>query len=92
MRIGITKHCCLSHDVGQQARALLAEAIKTYDASDLIGVSCVADGPDAWFTQTFVAHGGQSTKSTNSSPFGTTNPPAAAAAAAPPTSSPARGR
>ncbi|MDX3611964.1 hypothetical protein [Streptomyces europaeiscabiei] len=59
MRIGITGHRGLSHQAEQQVRALLAEAIKPYDAADLIGVSCIADGPDAWFARTVLDHGGQ---------------------------------
>jgi hypothetical protein len=59
MRVGITGHRGLSHEVEQQVRALLTEAIKPYDATDLVGISCIADGPDAWFAQTVLDQGGQ---------------------------------
>ncbi|MFD7284100.1 hypothetical protein ACFV80_45820 [Streptomyces sp. NPDC059862] len=59
MRVGITGHRGLSHEVEQKVRALLTEAITSYGATDLVGVSCIADGPDTWFAQTVLDHGGQ---------------------------------
>jgi len=59
MRIGITGHRGLNGDVERQVRALLAQAVATYDAGELTGVSCIADGPDAWFAQAVLDHGGR---------------------------------
>jgi len=59
MRVGITGHRGLSDVVGQQVRALLTQAVTSYDTKDLLGVSCIADGPDSWFAQTVLDHGGQ---------------------------------
>ncbi|MEV0186502.1 hypothetical protein AB0I54_46000 [Streptomyces sp. NPDC050625] len=59
MRVGITGHRGLNNDVETQVRALLADAVKKYDPADLVGVSCIADGPDSWFAETVLAHGGR---------------------------------
>lgn len=58
MRIGITGHRGLSPEVEQRARLALAEAIAAYEPAGLVGVSCIADGPDAWFAQAVLDHGG----------------------------------
>ncbi|MFG2222777.1 hypothetical protein [Streptomyces sp. NPDC048644] len=34
-------------------------ALQVYDADDLCGVSCIADGPDAWFAEAVLDHGGR---------------------------------
>ncbi|MEV0440912.1 hypothetical protein AB0I84_08995 [Streptomyces spectabilis] len=59
MRVGITGHRGLSAEVEQQVRRALAETVKAYDAAELVGVSCIADGPDAWFAQAVLDHGGR---------------------------------
>jgi hypothetical protein len=59
MRIGITGHRGLSAPVEEQVRSLLAKQVATYDARDLIGVSCIADGPDAWWAQAVLGAGGR---------------------------------
>ncbi|GAB7033338.1 hypothetical protein AB0G35_13760 [Streptomyces sp. NPDC021749] len=59
MRVGITGHRGLSAEVEQQVRALLAEAVSAYDPVELVAVSCIADGPDAWFAEAALEHGGQ---------------------------------
>jgi hypothetical protein len=51
MRVGITGHRGLSTDVEAQVRELLAGALKAYPATDLVGVPCIADGPDTWFAR-----------------------------------------
>ncbi|MFE2634061.1 hypothetical protein ACFXKX_05165 [Streptomyces scopuliridis] len=51
MRVGITGHRGLSKEIEQQVRAMLAEQIATLDTRDLVGISCIADGPDAWWAQ-----------------------------------------
>lgn len=58
MRIGITGHRGLSQHVENQVRALLWEVASAHDPADLVGVSCIADGPDAWFAQAVLDHGG----------------------------------
>ncbi|MFJ9416697.1 hypothetical protein ACIRPT_21245 [Streptomyces sp. NPDC101227] len=59
MRVGITGHRGLPEPVEAQVRTLLLEHVETYDARDLVGISCVADGPDTWWAQAVVAAGGQ---------------------------------
>ncbi|MER5214888.1 hypothetical protein ABT063_31145 [Streptomyces sp. NPDC002838] len=59
MRVGITGHRGLSKDVEQRVRAMLAEAVRGFDADGLTAVSCIADGPDSWFAQAVLEHGGQ---------------------------------
>ncbi|MEH0419448.1 hypothetical protein [Streptomyces sp. B21-083] len=59
MRIGITGHRGLSKDVEQQVRAMLDEAVRGFDATDLTAVSCIADGPDSWFAEAVLKHGGR---------------------------------
>jgi hypothetical protein len=58
MRVGITGHRGLSPEVEQQVRVALADAVTAYGTAELVGVSCVADGPDSWFAQTVLDHGG----------------------------------
>ncbi|MEU0689544.1 hypothetical protein [Streptomyces uncialis] len=59
MRVGITGHRGLPGPVEDQVRPLLAEKIKRYGAQDLVGVSCIADGPDAWWAQLVLEAGGR---------------------------------
>ncbi|MBF6045867.1 hypothetical protein GO001_11620 [Streptomyces sp. NRRL B-1677] len=59
MRIGITGHRGLPGHVEGRVQLALAEAVKGFAPSDLVGVSCIADGPDAWFAQAVIAHGGR---------------------------------
>ncbi|MEU8774419.1 hypothetical protein [Streptomyces sp. NPDC048606] len=58
MRVGITGHRGLNTEVEQRVRALLETAVSQNDAVELVGVSCIADGPDAWFAEYVLAHGG----------------------------------
>jgi hypothetical protein len=58
MRVGITGHRGLSTQVEEQVRTLLAAQVRQYDPAELIGVSCIADGPDSWFAETVLQHGG----------------------------------
>jgi hypothetical protein len=59
MRLGITGHRGLSPEVEAQVRAELSELVDTVVAKeDLTGFSCIADGPDTWFAQIVLAHGG----------------------------------
>ncbi|MFF7638467.1 hypothetical protein ACFZB9_35770 [Kitasatospora sp. NPDC008050] len=59
MRIGITGHRGLTADIEREVRQLLEEALRTEDPAELTGVSCVADGPDAWFAEAVLRHGGR---------------------------------
>jgi hypothetical protein len=59
MRLGITGHRGLPDAVEQQVRSLLTEAVVAYPAADLVGLSCLADGPDSWFAQAVLEHGGR---------------------------------
>ncbi|WP_217140221.1 hypothetical protein [Streptomyces sp. AC627_RSS907] len=59
MRVGITGHRGLGVGVERRVREMLDEAVNAYDAADLVGVSCIADGPDAWFAEAVVKHGGR---------------------------------
>ncbi|MFH8477003.1 hypothetical protein [Streptomyces sp. NPDC018000] len=59
MRVGVTGHRGLNADVERRVRELLEVTVKSYDADELVGVSCIADGPDAWFAQYVLAHGGR---------------------------------
>ncbi|WP_457031066.1 hypothetical protein [Kitasatospora sp. P5_F3] len=58
MRIGITGHRGLSSEVESQVRALLEAEVEDHDP-ELVGVSCIADGPDSWFAEIVLAHGGR---------------------------------
>ncbi|MFJ4623992.1 hypothetical protein [Streptomyces sp. NPDC088812] len=59
MRVGITGHRGLGEDVAERVRALLAVAVAEYAPAELVGVSCVADGPDSWFAEAVLDHGGR---------------------------------
>ncbi|MEU2222260.1 hypothetical protein [Streptomyces sp. NPDC018347] len=59
MRVGITGHRGLSGRLAEQVWALLAGRISTYDPGELVGVSCIADGPDSWFAETVLRHRGR---------------------------------
>ncbi|MYS46000.1 hypothetical protein GTY23_33355 [Streptomyces sp. SID5998] len=59
MRVGITGHRGLGAEVERRVRVLIDEAVSGYDAADLVGVSCIADGPDAWFADAVVRRGGR---------------------------------
>ncbi|MGA4841108.1 hypothetical protein [Streptomyces sp. G45] len=59
MRVGITGHRGLSTEVEERIRAMLGEVVSGYEASELVAVSCIADGPDAWFAEAVLKHGGR---------------------------------
>ncbi|GHE80265.1 hypothetical protein GCM10014715_39580 [Streptomyces spiralis] len=59
MRLGITGHRGLSSEVEAQVRDQLAKVVADCDPKDLVGISCIADGPDAWFAEAVLAHGGR---------------------------------
>ncbi|MEV5506506.1 hypothetical protein [Streptomyces orinoci] len=59
MRIGITGHRGLSEAVEKDVRQALHEVIEAYPPGGLTGVSCIADGPDAWFAEEVLRCGGR---------------------------------
>ncbi|MFF2845098.1 hypothetical protein ACFVT5_02035 [Streptomyces sp. NPDC058001] len=59
MRVGITGHRGLPETVEVQVRALLARQLAAYDPRDLVGVSCIADGPDSWWAHAVLDAGGR---------------------------------
>jgi hypothetical protein len=59
MRIGITGHRGLSTDIELQVRQLIDEVLRDADPAELTGVSCIADGPDAWFAEAVLQRGGR---------------------------------
>ncbi|MFG3133641.1 hypothetical protein ACGFZU_38840 [Streptomyces tendae] len=59
MRVGITGHRGLNTDVEKKVRAFLTDRIRQHDPAELVGVSCIADGPDSWFAESVLRHGGR---------------------------------
>ncbi|MFD4605954.1 hypothetical protein ACFWPQ_49120 [Streptomyces sp. NPDC058464] len=59
MRVGITGHRGLPEHIETQVRAMLAERVKTFDSRDLVGITCIADGPDAWWAEAVLEAGGK---------------------------------
>lgn len=58
MRLGITGHRGLSEEVERRVREALLTVVLEHEADDLVGVSCIADGPDAWFAEAVLDRGG----------------------------------
>jgi hypothetical protein len=59
MRIGITGHRGLPDPVAREVHRLLAAQAASYDPADLVAVSCIADGPDAWWADHVLKAGGR---------------------------------
>lgn len=59
IRVGITGHRGLDRQVETRVRALLAGAAGRYVPGELVAVSCLADGPDAWWAETVLERGGR---------------------------------
>ncbi|WP_043265745.1 hypothetical protein [Streptomyces sp. CT34] len=59
MRIGITGHRGLPVESAELVKGALRDIVTKYPTADLVGVSCLADGPDAWFAQAVLDHGGR---------------------------------
>lgn len=59
MRVGITGHRGLNAEVEERVRTMLGEAVRGYDVAELLAVSCIADGPDAWFAEAVLERGGR---------------------------------
>lgn len=58
MRVGITGHRGLSGESAELVKKAIREIIIQHPAAELTGVSCIADGPDTWFAQEVLNHGG----------------------------------
>ncbi|CDR10229.1 hypothetical protein GCM10022420_092340 [Streptomyces iranensis] len=58
MRLGITGHRGLPAETEQLVRRALQEEVARH-GPDLVGVSCIADGPDAWFAELVLEAGGR---------------------------------
>ncbi|MFD8866293.1 hypothetical protein ACFV1F_18295 [Streptomyces sp. NPDC059590] len=59
MRLGITGHRGLRAETEQLVREALREEVKRHSPEALVGVSCIADGPDAWFAEMVLGAGGK---------------------------------
>ncbi|UQA97458.1 hypothetical protein [Streptomyces halobius] len=59
MRLGITGHRGLPEQSEKLVRAALQREVQRHRPDDLVGVSCIADGPDSWFAQAVLDHGGR---------------------------------
>ncbi|MGW5234514.1 hypothetical protein ACWEQU_20025 [Streptomyces nodosus] len=59
MRLGITGHRGLSAQVERTVRNALDDELRKCDPAELLGVSCIADGPDAWFAEAVLDRGGR---------------------------------
>ncbi|GAA2271632.1 hypothetical protein GCM10009853_026760 [Glycomyces scopariae] len=59
MRIGITGHMNLTPATVELIRAALKTELAQYDPSELVGVSCLAEGADSIFAQAILDAGGQ---------------------------------
>ncbi|QHF96854.1 hypothetical protein DEH18_26775 [Streptomyces sp. NHF165] len=57
--MGITGHRGLSAQVERAVRDALDDELRKYDPAELLGVSCIADGPDAWFAEAVLDSGGR---------------------------------
>lgn len=58
MRMGITGHRGLPGHVERLVRTALVDLVEQQDPGSLVGVTCVADGPDTWFAEAVLDHGG----------------------------------
>lgn len=59
MRLGITGHRGLPEKTERLVREALAETLSEHEPAKLTGVTCLAQGPDTWFAQAVLEHGGK---------------------------------
>jgi hypothetical protein len=57
-RVGITGHRGFNAETSSLIATALSDELAKYEPSDLIGVTCLADGADALFAQAVLARGG----------------------------------
>ena len=58
-RIAITGHRGLPEPTTTMVDTELRDRVAMHDPAELIGLSCIADGPDALFAQAVLDHGGR---------------------------------
>ncbi|MFI5527955.1 hypothetical protein ACIA8O_05295 [Kitasatospora sp. NPDC051853] len=59
MRVGITGHEGLSDLSEMLVRGELWRLVTSHTPHDLVGVSCLGQGPESWFAQSVLDHGGK---------------------------------
>ncbi|WP_327355062.1 hypothetical protein [Streptomyces sp. NBC_01304] len=59
MKLGITGHRGLHGETEKVVRRAISAAVAAYDPDELVGVSCLAEGPDVWFAEAVLDHGGR---------------------------------
>ncbi|MFC9326895.1 hypothetical protein [Kitasatospora sp. NPDC057015] len=59
MRVGITGYQGLSGITEMLVRGDLWKLVTTFGPYELVGVSCVEEGPESWFAQCVLDHGGK---------------------------------
>ncbi|WP_019548365.1 hypothetical protein [Streptomyces sulphureus] len=59
MYLGITGQDGLPEQTELLVREALLTEVERFDAEELVGVSCLAEGPEAWFAEAVVAHGAE---------------------------------
>ncbi|MFJ1702361.1 hypothetical protein [Kitasatospora sp. NPDC088346] len=59
MRVGITGHQGLSDLTEMLVRGELWQLVTAFGAYQLVGVGCLAPGPERWFAQAVLDHGGR---------------------------------
>jgi hypothetical protein len=58
VRVGITGHRGLPEESEDLVKRAIRSTVDRYPTSGLVAVSCIADGPDTWFAQAVLNHGG----------------------------------
>ncbi|MFE3206207.1 hypothetical protein [Embleya sp. NPDC059237] len=59
MRIGVTGHRGLTGNLAEQVQDRLRKLVDGRRSAELVGISCIADGPDAWFARAVLDVGGR---------------------------------
>ncbi|GAA0656095.1 hypothetical protein GCM10010193_03190 [Kitasatospora atroaurantiaca] len=59
MRVGIIGHEGLSDLTEMLVRGELWQLVTTFGSYELVGVTCLAEGPETWFAQSVLDHGGK---------------------------------
>ncbi|WP_354639580.1 hypothetical protein [Kitasatospora camelliae] len=59
MRVGIIGHQGLSDLTEMLVRGEIWRLVTGYGAYDLVGVGCLAEGPETWFARSVLDHGGK---------------------------------
>ncbi|GAA4995566.1 hypothetical protein [Kitasatospora paranensis] len=59
MRVGITGHEALSDLTEMLVRGRMWQLVTSYGSYQLVGVGCLRPGPETWFAQAVLEHGGR---------------------------------